>query len=150
MPMVAPQPPASGPAATTRGAPASYPPSPRAGWTTWYRHRGTAIHMPLLYEASAGRSAGYDTVKGARIAAAALSRGEDQPALAIVQEPIDRRFYLYSVVAQARDGAELHLHFEHGLPRLPSGHMLQRELRLADFDLVEVRDGTSRLRTILH
>jgi hypothetical protein len=100
---------------------------------------GTAREGVTLID-TLGRPAGYETVRGARIAAHHLTVGANRPSAAVLRD-VDGRYRVYAVQARGFAGPPHPLAFEHGMPRLPTGAQLDGWLYGADTDVIELRDG---------
>ncbi|MCW2956651.1 MAG: hypothetical protein JWO69_1520 [Thermoleophilia bacterium] len=119
-----------------------------AGWlggVVRFSGRGPETMAFVTLERIVGRQGGYDTVRGATIAAAHLTRGEALGSVAVCRDG-DGRIRLYEASLESRTGAALGpLAFEFGVPRGPSGATMDRWLFQPAEGLLELRDGTVKI-----
>ncbi|MCW2928199.1 MAG: hypothetical protein JWM86_2167 [Thermoleophilia bacterium] len=129
-------------------APITHVTSPASGWiggVLTFSGRSGTVRTWLRLEDVIGRTAGYDTVRGARIAAERLTRGAAQRAAAIAQDA-DGRYRVYGAAIDALDGAsDVPLHFEASRPKTATGAILDSWIFVPADGLVEVRDGAKLL-----
>ena len=99
----------------------------------------------LVLDDVVGRVRGYDSLRGARIAAAMLTAGDDHQSAAIAHDG-DGRYRIYAANVQWKGAVDTTpLHFEHGMPRTASGAMLDPRVWNPADGLVEVRDHVARM-----
>lgn len=118
------------------------------GGSLTFAGRGETVRTWLRLGDVLGRQGGYDTLRGARIAAAHLTRGEHRAASAVARDG-DGRYRLYAASHDAFDGVgETRLAFERERPRTPGGAVLGSWIFRPADGLVEVRDGVALLHPV--
>ncbi|MCZ4496254.1 MAG: hypothetical protein JWM25_837 [Thermoleophilia bacterium] len=119
--------------------------SPRgSGWfggVVTFTGKGPHSKAIVTLERIVGRQGGYDTVRGATIAAAMLTKGAAQGSVAITRDG-DGRHRIYEASLESLRGESMgKLAFEFGLPWSPTGARMDHWLFAPAEGLLEMRDG---------